>query len=510
MSQSQMNKTVVALGVIVCMVIGGSASAQPDVRLCQLFDLRMTFSGTNPTGRVGDTVGLSAATTSWNIGTAQLLWEQDPDWDHPFITTNLYRLKNGRFTQIGQMWVKHGFFALSNTQCGGTCVAVPSGTRLGIGCTDTYTSNLNATQSGLGPRFEINPWTGIWNRQGSLLGTAAGNSVERRLQAKDADLDPALNVGATYVLEALYITKDDMNVMNSAAWRPAAVTSGTSGANYSFLPNSGTAGTAVNVGFALDAWVGARQSVVAQQIPVVDNIAANPVETWSPDGRAIVASKVTDNGDGTWHYEYAVLNVDMDRQIQSYSVPLASGVVVSGAGTSGVLHHEEPFAWSEVPNPTNPGTGQGGTRVNGKVIDNANWTTAQTPGVEVVWATPTVADAAASNPIRWASMRNFWFDANSGPTNGSVALGLFKPGAVMSIAGVTDVPLAVVVVPPPHCTGDANGDRVIDFADITAVLSNWGASYTPGSGGAGDANDDGSVDFADITAVLSSWGAVCP
>ncbi len=496
------------LGALLCAGLATSSWAQPDVRLCQVFDLKMTFSGTNPTGRVGDTVGLSAATTSWNIGNAQLIWEQDPDWDHPFISTNLYQLKNGRFSQIGQMWVKHGFFALSNTQCGGSCAAT-NGTRLGIGCTDTYTSNLNATQSGLGPRYEINPWTGIWNDQGSILGTAATNAIQRRLQAKDADIDPALNAGTTYVLEAIYITKDDMNVMNSWAWRPAAVTSGASGANYTFLPNGSSAGTAVNVGMALDAWVGARQTIVAQQIPVVENIPFNPVETWSPDGRAIVASKVTDNGNGTWHYEYAVLNVDMDRQIQSFSIPLALGVVITGAGTSAVLHHEEPFAWSEVLNPTNPNTGQGGMRVNGKPIDNANWTMTETPGVEVVWATPTVTDPAPSNPIRWATMRNFWFDANSGPIDGTTTLGLFKPGIVMSVAGVTDVPLAVIVVPPPHCAGDANGSGTVDFADITAVLSNWGASFTPGSGGAGDANDDGAVDFADITSALSNWNSLC-
>ncbi len=66
-----------------------------------------------------------------------------------------------------------------------------------------------------------------------------------------------------------------------------------------------------------------------------------------------------------------------------------------------------------------------------------------------------------------------------------------------------------VVVAPPLCAGDANGDRVVNFADITGVLSNWQADYRPGAG-PGDANGDGMVNFADITGVLSNWQATCP
>ncbi len=64
---------------------------------------------------------------------------------------------------------------------------------------------------------------------------------------------------------------------------------------------------------------------------------------------------------------------------------------------------------------------------------------------------------------------------------------------------------------PTFCHGDADGDGdgVVNFADITAVLENWGATYPPASG-AGNANDDGVVNFADISEVLTFWGAVCP
>jgi len=61
----------------------------------------------------------------------------------------------------------------------------------------------------------------------------------------------------------------------------------------------------------------------------------------------------------------------------------------------------------------------------------------------------------------------------------------------------------------PFCLGDANGDLQVNFADITAVLSNWLATYEPGSAGPGDSNNDGIVDFTDITTTLGNWLSPC-
>lgn len=33
--------------------------------------------------------------------------------------------------------------------------------------------------------------------------------------------------------------------------------------------------------------------------------------------------------------------------------------------------------------------------------------------------------------------------------------------------------------PPPHCPGDANGDNIVDFDDISVVISNFGNACTP-------------------------------
>jgi len=73
------------------------------------------------------------------------------------------------------------------------------------------------------------------------------------------------------------------------------------------------------------------------------------------------------------------------------------------------------------------------------------------------------------------------------------------PGGCVRLCPITD-PGDCVPPPPPGCEGDANGDGVVDFDDITAVLSNWLTA-----GPEGDANGNGIVDFDDLTAVLGDW-----
>lgn len=70
--------------------------------------------------------------------------------------------------------------------------------------------------------------------------------------------------------------------------------------------------------------------------------------------------------------------------------------------------------------------------------------------------------------------------------------------------GVRTIDIGALEFVPPPCFGDANGDRVINFADITDVLSNWQST-----GPNGDADLSGFVNFADITTVLTLWGAGC-
>ncbi|MBL8747033.1 MAG: hypothetical protein JNK58_11850 [Phycisphaerae bacterium] len=61
------------------------------------------------------------------------------------------------------------------------------------------------------------------------------------------------------------------------------------------------------------------------------------------------------------------------------------------------------------------------------------------------------------------------------------------------------------IEPAPPCIGDASDDGIVNFADITTVITNFGGGWHEG-----DADGNGSVDFADVAAVLGSWGEVCP
>lgn len=399
------------------MVAGAAVStsiAAPDVTLCEWY-------GVVQFGRVGDTVAFSGATTSWNIGSVPLEWRIAPDHRHPFITQNLYRLSpdGRRFQQIGQSWAKNGFFALSNQQCGpghpGNIPGVPAsctptpGNALGVGCTDTYSATTNANQTGNTgscPRFEVDPWTGAWQATGSLLYQAVpgGDTViTRRLQVTDDDLDEP----GSFFAECYYIHYQDENHLNNLAWKPVVPT-GFAGQPRG-LSMSGS-GVYPSIGPAIDAWGGAVQTVIAQEVPVFEGA--------SPDGRCILGAKVFSNGDGTWRYEYALANIDMDRQVGSFEIPIASGATITNAGFYAPLHHNEP---------TNDWPVDGGV-----AIDNNPWSITVGPS-SIEWST-------TGNPLRWGTLYNFWFDADHGPEADLAVLGHFKAGSPASVSGLTMTP----------------------------------------------------------------------
>jgi hypothetical protein len=58
------------------------------------------------------------------------------------------------------------------------------------------------------------------------------------------------------------------------------------------------------------------------------------------------------------------------------------------------------------------------------------------------------------------------------------------------------------------CAGDTNGDGIVNFTDINAVLSTFGMSGAPGFMGA-DLNSDGVVNFTDLNIILSNFGLSC-
>ena len=115
------------------------------------------------TRRWGNSDGITAysiATTSCNVGSCWLRFFNNTP-EHPVIAQNMFRLKDGRLEQIGQSWLKHGFGAESGNVCSNACIPVPAFDHLGVNCSDTYTAPLNGSQSGMGPKSEVNPstWT---------------------------------------------------------------------------------------------------------------------------------------------------------------------------------------------------------------------------------------------------------------------------------------------------------------------------------------------------------------
>lgn len=79
------------------------------------------------------------------------------------------------------------------------------------------------------------------------------------------------------------------------------------------------------------------------------------------------------------------------------------------------------------------------------------------------------------------------------------------PGISWGIVPVGD-PLAKVTIGAGGCAGDANGDNMVSFPDLNAVLSTFGQS---GSCLSGDVNRDGAVNFTDLNIVLSAFGTSC-
>lgn len=419
-------------------------------------------------GRVGSVVGCAMDSPLCNLGSDPLDWYGIPDSRHPFAVFNMYRVTNGRMEQIGMSWVKHGFGAGQGDACGVGCQPYGDSTRLGPGCNDTYDAGTNGSQTILGPRHEINPWNGDWNYAGSYMETHTGGytQIENRLQLNDADLSAAQNPGATYVGECYIVCHDDINHMNSSAWEPVLV-SGSPGGTWSFNVNA----TASINGFAIEGWSGATRTIIPP----------NPFD----DGRGILAVKASDNGDGTWHYEYALYNVDSDRGFRSFSLPAASSIAVTNVGFHAVASHDEPYS-------------------------NAPWTYSRNAD-SIQWATQTFDENPGANVLRWGMLYNFWFDANAAPADVDVTLGLFKPGGADSYTGTTRGPASTLLLGDLNCDGLVNNFDIDAFVLALTDPSAYATTFPNCNISAADVNHDGLVNNFDIdpfVACLTESG--CP
>lgn len=135
------------------------------------------------------------------------------------------------------------------------------------------------------------------------------------------------------------------------------------------------------------------------------------------DGAGIVGYKVTNPSPGVWHYEYAIYNQNIDRAIQSFSVPVVSGVTLSNIGFHAPPQH--------------PGWANDGTTGNAG-FSNTPWTQTQT-GSAMIWNSETFAQNPNANAIRWGTLYNFRFDSNRPPQTMNATIGFFKTGSPITV-----------------------------------------------------------------------------
>src|SRR6476619_2558362 len=320
-------------------------------------------------GSAGTQVGVAIATTSCNAGTIDLDWFALPQTDHPVIPQNLYRMSGGadntqRFEQIGQSWLKHAFTALTLDACGFGCNGV-GGSHLGSGCSDPYSANLNGGQTGIGSRAWVNPFTGAYPSTANNHSSHAHDGVSHRVRVEMDDLNQTLNQGATYFAEAQYVTPHEYawcqahpgqcNMYNNASYRRFNVSS-TGPFTFSAV------GSTQQTKPAIMAWV-VTGATVTQIQPDLAN-----------DGYGLLGYKVTNLGAGMWHYEYALYNQNLDRAIQSFSVPLGPGVNVSNVGFHAPPQH--------------PGWANDGT-LNDQGYSSTPWAAVTQAGNSITWNTET-------------------------------------------------------------------------------------------------------------------------
>jgi hypothetical protein len=231
---------------------------------------------------------------------------------HPYLVWSFYRLDaEGRIEQLARSGLKHAF-ATANELCNdATCPT--NGNILGRACQDLYNAGSNDAAFLLAPRTELIPATGVWGRCGSVFDDVinADNSpgcdgiqdpgvafdgYTFRMVLRETTIDPALNSGASYYVDAWYVVRDDVDIFNTMGHR-------------SLQPNYASGAWRVGAlgpfqtGAVIERWLeaaGATESTSLGEASVAE-------------GRVRVAARVLRLPDGRYRYDYAVMNFDFSR-----------------------------------------------------------------------------------------------------------------------------------------------------------------------------------------------------
>ncbi|MFO0832462.1 MAG: hypothetical protein U0637_11575 [Phycisphaerales bacterium] len=466
------------LAVAAVLVAASNALAQMSTGADVIYS---DITGVQTYGPVNGKYAYAYSSNTCNIGNQNAEWNISGVNGSPGLAMNLFRLKDGRLMQIGQSFVKHACCAAAGSGCvtiGGQTVSCngTGGTQLGSGCQDVYSAGYNGGQSGLGARSKINAWSGIFQARN----TGSGDAIFKRLQVAQTDLAAASNVNAQYFAEGIYVSTRDAaagNRNNNASYKRVTVVN-----NGATLTPTGTVGRGVP---AIQAWhdhgLGANLPDNSVVVAAVDVPADPALPGDTGEGRYWVAYKARDNGNGTWRYEYAIYNLSSDLAGGSFTVPVPANVNVTGLGFNAPLNH------------------------SGEVYNNNPWSTVRNAN-SVAFACTTAYSAAndTGNALRWGTMFNFWFDADTAPAaaTASASMGLYKSATGLTLNFPVSVPAEA------QCDSiDTNGDAASpDTADIDYFLSIFaGGPCLPAPATCDvDFNNDGLFpDSTDITAMLS-------
>ncbi len=412
-------------------------------------------------GQIGGVRAYSLASYTCNIGDENLLWGGNT----PLLGMNAYRLVDGRLMQIGMSWMKRGTGAAVGNGCGLLCNGA-GGSVLGAGCRDVYGSSFNGTQSILGPRSQVNAYTG--ENPGSS--GAAPNLLSKRMQVSESDL---ASQSDQYFIEGIYVAPDDAqngNAYNNASYKRVTISPG----NFDM-----TVQGSMQVGSpALNAWADHGLGAGVPDPSVALTVADVPSE-----GRFHLASKVTDLGGGIFLYDYAIYNLNSHRSAGSFTVPLPPGATVTEVGFHDIDHH------------------------SGEPYDPTDWSVTVEPG-SITWSSPAPFSVDPdSNALRFGTMYNFWFEVDATPADVVSTIGLFRPGTPDQVDVVVQGPEQIVVL-GGFQRGDCNDDGTRDLSDGVVLL----VELFPGGGtppalpcdDACDANDDGAKDLADVIYLLDA------
>lgn len=418
--------------------------------------------------------GYAYASYTTNNGTAPLRWNTGGNNGGPVMAMNMYRLHGGRLEQIGMGFAKYACCVANGTACNvpgetpTSCSSGPSGT-LRPGCTDSYSASYNGGWSRLGPRSGINAFTGVVSPVPS--GTSS-DPTWRRVRVFERDMSSVNFPGALYFIEGAFVCSDDApagNGANNNTYRRVSVTQGT------FAQSA--VDPAQKTKPAIYAWRDYGNGV-SGNAGVPDNSVVIREVGVPNEGVFVAAAKVTNLGNGTWRYDYAVENINSHRSGAALMIPVGAGVSISDTYFKDIDYH------------------------SGEPYDNTDWTTTVNSTSVTFAGTQTFAQNPNGNALRWGTMYNFSFVANSAPINGSLELALFRPGTGSDPNSIAINAMPVPSGLCPECAADYDSNGGVDGGDLGAFF----IDYEAGAGCA-DVDGNGGVDGGDLAAFFSLYEA---